>query len=187
MADAEILNNGRVHLRRDSLRPARRIEEVAPTQEIDKDRQQRSIRIMIMVRPDDVKLSLGRALKLAATVVNLPLNVLALSDVVEILHANMPALAGPVLAVIRPVLAVDAPASPIPGRARNFLVEAEAADDDDAASCLTQARDPGLCPPAVRVLVDVAGFEVAAEVLVGAAAGALALDAHEDGLAGVGV
>lgn len=187
MANAEILNNSRIHLGRDSLRPARCIEEVAAAQEVDKNGKQRSIRIMIMVRPNDVKLSLGRALQLAAAVVNLPLNVLTLSDVVEILHANVPALAGPVLAVIRPVLAVDAPAAPIPARARNFLVETEAADDDDAASRLTQARDPGLGPPAIWMFVDVAGFEVAAEVLVGAAAGALALDAHEDGFAGVGV
>lgn len=187
MANAEIFDDSRIHLGRDSLRPARRIEEVAAAQEVDKNGKQRSIRIMIMVRPNDVKLSLGRTLQLAAAVVNLSLNVLALSDVVEILHADVPALAGPVLAVVRPVLAVDAPAAAVPARARNFLVEAEAADDDDAASCLTQARNPGLGPPAVRVLVDVAGFEVAAEVLVGAAAGALALDAHEDGFTGVGV
>lgn len=62
--------------------------------------------------------------------------------------------------------------------------EVEAADEDDAAAGLVEGGDAGVGEPA---LVDKGVEQLAGEVCVGAAAGALALDAHQDGLGGVGV
>lgn len=191
MTDAEILGNGGVHLGGDSLRPARGVEEVTAAQEVDEDGElggSSSICVAVVLRQArDVKLSLGSALQLASAVVDLLLNVLALGDLVKVLHTDLASVTGAVFAVVRPILAINAITSAIPARLCHFVIQCEPAHDNDAAPSSAKRRDHRLGPPAFRPLVDVAAAEVAAEMLVGSAAGALALEAHEDGLAGVGV
>lgn len=197
--DAEILHHGRVDLRRDPLGPAGRVEEVARAQEVDKERRRGLLRValvlaavtllmppllmaplpllVLLVLGGDAVVLLGGALELAAAVVDLLLDILALGDLVKVLHADVALADLAVLAVVGPVLRVDAVGF--------VVVGGEAAHEDDLAAGLAERRDLVVGPPLVLLLAHVGGLEVLAQVLVGPLARALALEAHDDGLAAV--
>ncbi|KAG7058880.1 1-phosphatidylinositol phosphodiesterase [Colletotrichum scovillei] len=180
-----ILDDGGVHFGGDALRPAGGIEEVARAQEIDKEGQGRRVGVEVG-HAGEVEELLGGALELAVGEVDLLLDVCRLVDFVKVLDADEAAADGAVLAVVGPVLGVNGPAAAVVLAAQGF-VEAEAADEHDAAAAVAEVRDARLDEPPVGVAADVAVAEVAAELLVVALARALALDGHEDRLGGVGV
>lgn len=184
MAHAEVLNDGGVHLGSYALRPAGGVEEVAGAEEVDKEGGQLGVRFEARHAGDEEVL-LGGTLELSAGEFNLLLNVLALGNLVKVLDANVTTIAGAVLAVVGPELAVNAPATAVPAVLLHALVEGKAADDDNPAAGTAKGGDLWFGPPFTAALVDIAVLEILAKVAIGAPAGALALEAHEDGLAGV--
>lgn len=184
MTNAEIFNDGWIHLGGNSLGPAGGVEEVASAQEVDEEGGQRSVGLEVR-HACNVEILLASTFQLAAGEVNLLLDVIALGDFVKILNTDVTAADGAVLAVIGPALGVNGPSPTVPACLPHVIVEGKATDDDDAATGRAESWNLRLRPPAVSLLVDVAVFQVLAQVLVGALAGSLALDAHEYGLARV--
>ncbi|KAL3300943.1 1-phosphatidylinositol phosphodiesterase [Colletotrichum asianum] len=182
---AQVLDDRRVHLGRDTFWPAGGIEEVARAQEVDEKGQRRGVGVEVW-HAGEMEELLGGAFQLAAREVNLLLNVGRLVDLVKVLDADEPAAHGAVLAVVRPVLRINAPAPAVVFPTQG-LVDAEAADQHDAPATIAEVGDARLDEPAVGVAADIAVAKVAAQVLVGALAGAFTLYRHEDGLRGVGV
>lgn len=138
---AQILDDGGVHLGSDPLGPAGGVEEVAGAEEVDEEGRQGAC-------VGELPVLLGGALQLAAGEADLLVDVLALGDLVEVLDADLAVADLAVLAVVGPVLGVDAPATAVPAVLLHVIVEAEAADDDDAATGAAQGGDLGLGPPA---------------------------------------
>lgn len=179
MCRAKVLDDGRVDLGRNLLRPAAGIEEVAGREEIDE--KGRVFGLLARTR------GLAGALEVGAGQVDLLANVGALGDLVKVLDAGdaRGAACHLVGAVVGPVAGVEAEAAPaVLGVERRVV--AVAPEQHDLAPGLAQARDARLREP-LGPVAAVPLPQVLGELLIRAPARALALDAHDERLGAVGV
>ncbi|KAI6770110.1 hypothetical protein HG530_004739 [Fusarium avenaceum] len=171
-----------IDLGSNALRPAGGIEEIARCQEVDEEGWQ-TCTFFVVSHAGQGKGLLGSAFELAATVINLLLDVVALGDCVEVLDADQASGNLSVFAVVRPSTCVNTPTPTIPAGLLHLVAYVESTDDDNTTSSAAQSRNFGLGPPAATSLVDIAVLKILAELLVVSPACSLALDTHDNGFA----
>lgn len=185
MLNAEVFDNLGVDLGSNALRPASGVEEIASAEEVDVEcRDSFAVLFLVVFHAGEEEVLLGGALKMTPAEVDLLLNVLALANLVKVLHADLTAAALAILAIIGPSGGVDAETTVIILLLEK-VIDVETADEKDATTSLTKSRDAAVCVPPVAFLVDVSVLKVAGHVLVGALAGTFALDAHDNSFRGV--
>jgi len=185
VSPAEEVYNRRIHLRRDPVRPASRVEEIARRQEVDKERVRRRDARDIHITgqwADQAR----RLLEMGMREADLLVDVHSLLHLIEILDADRPAGAEPVLAVIRPAGGVQSKARAVVEVVQR-VVDVEAAHEHDLPANLAQTRDAVLGEPALGVGGNVVVVQDLGELLVGGLSDALALEGYEDGLARIPV
>ena len=176
-----MLHTRRVHPRSNLLGPRVHLPKVTRAQEID---IQRHLLLPTLQRGHVVGIIFAAStpLHLLGGVLDLLGHVLALHDLVEVLDADVAAGGGGAGRVVGPDRGADAPALAVP-EPLHAVVEVEAAEQYGFAARFAEERDSGLREPLLQVGVVV--FEDVAELLVGAFAGAFALEADDEGFGGV--
>ena len=178
-----MLHARRVDLCGNLLGPRANLPEIARRQEIDVQRDPLAV-LLPRLHRSGLELAASRPLHLRRGVRDLLIDGRGLHDLIKVLDADVAAGARGRGRVVGPDGGVDAPALAVPLRLE-LVVDVEAAQQDDLAAGLAKGGNTRLREPLLRVGVVV--FEDAAELLVGAVAGAFTLEADDEGLGGVGV